>query len=93
MKSSFFSPAIFVFRTIIHEQQHSCGRDVLQQHFQERLGFRIHPVHVFDHQAQRLILRLADKKSLDGLKYQGLTLERMDVRPTIIAHRDTQGPD
>ena len=91
-KAAFSSPPIFVFRTIIHEQQHSCGRNALQQHFQERLGFRINPVHVLDHQAQRLILRLADQKSLDGVKNQALTLERMDIRPAIIADRDTQGP-
>ena len=47
---------------------------------------------ILEDEAERLFLRLADQKTLEGVENKALTLGRSQIRPGIIAHPDSKGP-
>ena len=55
----FITPAVLVLGAVVDQQEQAGGWQALHQAIEERLGLRIDPVQVLEHQQERLFLTLA----------------------------------
>ena len=62
------APAVPVVRPVRDDKEHAGRREALDHAVEERLGFGIDPVKVFDNQQERLCLALPQDEALDRVE-------------------------
>src|SRR5438445_440826 len=74
-------PAMLVLRPVVDEEKKSCGRQALDQAFQERLGFGVDPVKILEDHEQGLQLALPEQEALEGVEGSLAALRRIEGLP------------
>jgi hypothetical protein len=63
----FVAPRVLVLGSVVDQQQHGDDRQTFHQTVEPRLGFRIDPVQVFEHQHQGAFLAFTLHQALQGI--------------------------
>jgi hypothetical protein len=80
------APRVRVLGPIVDEEQHpQCG-NALHEAVEDRLGLRVDPVEVFEHEQERLDPRLAHERAPGRLERRLPPLRGIEALPSRIVH-------
>ncbi len=83
---------MLILRAIVDQQQQTCGRQALDQAVEERLGFSVDPVQVFEQDQHRLHLALPEQQPLDTIERSLAALWGLHLLPLGILGGNIQEP-
>jgi hypothetical protein len=75
---------VLIFRSVADKQEHTGGRQALDEAVQKRLRFTVNPMEVLGHQDQGSDLALAQQQLFDGLQEALAALRRVERLPECI---------
>src|SRR6185436_15801539 len=75
------APAMPVFGAVVHEEQDASRREAPHQAVEDRLGFRIDPVEILEHQQQRLDPALSKQETSYRVQRALAALRRVQGLP------------
>jgi hypothetical protein len=81
---------MFVLATIVDQQQQAGAGQAVHQAVEQRLGFGVDPLQVFEHQQQRLDLRFAQQQAPGPFQRARAAQVRIEPRPGGIVERDVE---
>lgn len=87
---SFAHPAVVIFGTVANEQEHTGGRQTLNQAILEHLRLTVDPVEALDDQEQGLDLALPYQQMRDGVHDPLTALGRIEALPPGVFNRHLQ---